>query len=227
VTESWPAFAFGAVFASIFLWLWISFGAGLGRSFRSLLHPRAVEEFARDNGWSYEDRGWRPLRPGPPYWAASNAACTHVVSGTHRGDEFVAYEYNHQAQVVSIKLPLALPFVEVRPQGLEGGTTVTVPNVTLESEDFNDRFWVHADDAKFASDFLHPRLMRDLLLAPPLCWRVWDDDLVGWWPGEPAPARILLYLAVLHAIKEAIPAFVWHDYGVPDTFADESAADPR
>jgi hypothetical protein len=150
-----------------------------------------------------------------------------MVSGIHRGDAFVAYEYNHQAQVVSIKLPLSLPLLEVRPRGLEGGTSVTIPNVTLESADFDRRFWVHAEDPKFASDFLHPRLMQDLLLAPALCWRIWDDDLVGWWPGEPAPARILLYLAVLHTIKDATPAFVWHDYGVPDPSADESNADAQ
>jgi hypothetical protein len=211
----------------LFVGLWITYGAGLGRSFRAFLHPRAVEAFARDNGWSYQDRGMRPLRPGPSHWAGGLADCTHVVSGTHRGDVFVAYDYNHQAQVVSIKLPVALPLVEVRPQGLAGGPSVTIPNVTLESEDFNRRFWVHADDPRFASHLLHPRLMRDLMLAPPLCWRIWEDDLVGWWPGEPAPARILSYLAVLHSVKESIPGFVWHDYGVADTAADESTVDPR
>jgi hypothetical protein len=142
-----------------------------------------------------------------------------MVSGTSRGEAFVAYEYAHQAQVVSLKLPMSLPLLELQPQSLAGGTSVTVPNVTLESEAFDRQFWVHAADPKFASDVLHPRLMQNLLVAPPLCWRIWADDLVGWWPGEPSPdpSRILLYLAVLHMIKDAIPEFVWHDHGQPVT----------
>ena len=73
------------------------------------------------------------------------------------------------------------------------------------------------DDPKFASDVLHPRLMQALLAAPPMCWRVWGDDLYGWWPGEPAPERILLYLAVLHRIRDEVPEYVWHDYGLTAT----------
>lgn len=217
MTGSWFVFATWATFLLVFAGIWVSFGAGLVRSVRAVFHPRAVAAFARGNGWSYEERGWRPLRPGPPYWSAGSAACAHVITGTSGGEAFVAYEYAHQAQVVSIKLPMSLPLVEVRPQGLAGGTSVTMPNVALESEEFNRRFWVHAEDPKFASDVMHPRMMRELLSAPPICWRIWGDDLYGWWPGESAPSRILLTLAVLHGVKDAIPAFVWHDYGLTET----------
>jgi hypothetical protein len=217
VAGHWFAYLLWGTVLLAFVVMWVSYGAGLVRSVRAVLHPRAVAAFARANGWSYQDRGWRPLRPGPPYWSVGSAVSTHLVSGTSQGEVFVAYEYAHQAQVVSLKLPMSLPFVEVRPHGLAGGTSVTLPNVTLESEAFGRRFWVHADDPKFASVILHPRLMHGLLQASPLCWRIWKDDLVGWWPGEPAPAQILNSLAVLHTIKDSIPAFVWHDYGLTDT----------
>ena len=214
MTGSWTVFALWGVVVLVFVGIWVSFADGLVRAARAIWHPRGVAAFARANGWSYEFRGWRPLRPGPPLWSATSAACSDVVTGISRGVPFVAYEYAHQAQVVSLKLPMSLPLLEVRPQGLDSGTTVTVPNVTLESEAFNRRFWVHAEDPKFASDVLHPRLMQALLAAPPLCWRIWDDDLYGWWPGEPAPARILLYLAVLHRIRDEVPEYVWHDHGL-------------
>ena len=133
----------------------------------AIRRPRAMAAFARANGWSYESRGWRPLRPGPPYWPATSTACSDVVTGLSRGVPFVAYEYAHQAQVVRLELPLALPLLEVRPHGIDGGTTLTLPNLTLESEAFNRQFWVHADDPRFASSVLHPRLMQALLAALP------------------------------------------------------------
>lgn len=217
MTGPWLAYTICGAFAVILASIWVKFAAGLARAARSVLYPRAVAEFARANGWSYQARGWHPFDPGPPYWNRSSAGCTHLVSGTYRGHDFVAFVFAHEAQVVTLKLPMSLPLVEIRPQGLAGQAQLAVPSVTLESEAFDRRFQIHADDAKFASDILHPRLMEDLLLAPPLCWRIWRDDLVGWWPGEPAPARILTYLAVLNTIKDAIPAFVWHDYGLTDT----------
>jgi hypothetical protein len=217
VLGSWFVGAIWAAFVVVFAVLWISFGARLGRSARSLLHPRAVAEFARTHGWSYEARGWRPLRPGPPYWSGNGAACTHVVSGTYRGEPFSAYDYDHSAQVVTLGLPALLPLLDVRPRDLDAAELIGVPSITLESVAFARRFAVHADVAKFASDILHPRLMEDLMRAPLLCWRIWEDHLVGWWPGEPAPSRILVYLEVLHTIKAAIPEFVLRDYDLTDT----------
>ena len=187
MTGSWLAYTICGAFAVILASIWVKFAAGLARAARSLLHPRAVAEFARANGWSYQARGWHSFDPGPPYWNRSSARCTHLVSGTSRGDDFVAFVYAHEAQVATLKLPMSLPLVEVRPQGQASWALETAPGVTLESEPFDRRFSVHADDPKSASDILHPRLMEDLLSAPPLCWRIWRDDLVGWWPGEPAP----------------------------------------
>jgi hypothetical protein len=132
VSGAWYVYAIWAALAVFFASMWMSFGAGLARSFRAFLRPRAVASFAAANGWSYQARGWRPLRPGPPYLSGTGAAaCTHMVSGTSRGEVFAAFDYAHQAQVVSLKLPMALPLVDVRPHGLADLAQLAIPSVSL------------------------------------------------------------------------------------------------
>jgi hypothetical protein len=220
VRHPWFAYAIWGVIGIAFMRMWVAYGEGLAKSMKAFFRPRRVAAFAAAKGWSYQDRGFHQLRPGPPYSSEiASASCTHMISGTSRGEPFIAYEYANHAQVVALKLPRSLPLVDVRPHDQADLMQLTMPSVTLESEAFGRRFSVRADNPKFASDVLHQRLMQALLVAPPLCWRIWEDDLVGWWPGAMIPTRIELYLAVLHTIKDEIPGFVWHDYGLTDTSA--------
>jgi hypothetical protein len=221
VGVSWYVVAAWGAFALVFIGAWVTFAAGLARSMRALLRPRSVAAFANSRGWSYQRRGSSPLQPGPPYWSGVTAdLCTQVVTGRFHDEEFVAFEYAHQAQVVTLALPVPLPFLEVQSRATPMRIAPTDPSVTLESEDFGRSFSVHADDPKLASDILTPRLMEQLMLAPPLCWRIFRDELVGWWPGEPLPERIPLYLDILHTVKDSIPRFVWRDHGLTNATTD-------
>jgi hypothetical protein len=136
-----------------------------------------------------------------------------VVTGTSHGHPFVALEYDDLDYAVVMKLPKALPHVEVRSKELTADTSLESSSIELESEEFNRRFWVHAEDAAFASAVVTPRLMEDLLAGPPICWRIWESDLVAWWPGQLTPDRVLPALEVLHTVEDRIPGFVWHQYG--------------
>jgi hypothetical protein len=208
----WYGLALCGVIAVILVSAWGSVAAALGRSVRALRHSSEIKDFARTNGWNYTKLDYTlPLHPGQPFAAGVIGACSHVVRGTLQAEAFVAFEYAHADQVVILTLPQPLPYLEVRPQGLAGREALSQPGHKVESEAFNRRFWVRTDDPKFASDVLNPRLMERLLAAPDLCWRIWGEEIVGWWPGELSTGQILLSITLLRGIKASIPDFVWHE----------------
>jgi hypothetical protein len=141
------------------------------------------------------------------------APSTNVVAGLVDGRRFRAFEYAHRLQVVMIELKQALPFVEVTPRVLTAEATDGAADVHLESEEFDRRFRVRANDSRYAVAILHPQLMDVLLAGPELSWRILGRDLVAWEPGSLDPRGIKPALGLLESIRDAIPTFVWHDYG--------------
>ena len=214
VQAPWYVWAFWAVVVACVLSGWVFFGGNLVRALFGRRNSSRVARLAAEHGWCHSRSEWLTLRPGAPFTGSIGPA-TDVLHGTLRGTAFTAFEYDHESQVFMLELPSALPYLEVRPRGLEGQRPLLAPSVTLESEAFNLRYWVHAEDAKFASDVLHPRLMQRLLSAPPLCWRILGQDLVGWWPGELDPGRVSPAVWTLIAIKDSVPGFVWQAYVTP------------
>jgi hypothetical protein len=82
----------------------------------------------------------------------------------------------------------------------------------VESDEFNQRFEVVADDPRYAVATLHPRLMEILLAGPDLSWRILHRRLVGWTAGMLDPALIPVAVDTGRAILDAIPSFVWDDF---------------
>jgi hypothetical protein len=63
---------------------------------------------------------------------------------------------NHSEALTAITMPFSFPLISVG--GGWGGK-----KVRFESEEFNDRVTVRTEDAKFASDVIHPRTMEFLM----------------------------------------------------------------
>jgi hypothetical protein len=93
-------------------------------------------------------------------------------------------------------------------------------DLDLESEEFNRTFKVKVkrDDAKFAYDVLHPRMMEHLLAdgrATDLGWpfRFERGDLYTWeeWPGDLDMAMVMHKADYLIDILQRVPEFVWKD----------------
>jgi Protein of unknown function (DUF3137)/Protein of unknown function (DUF2510) len=180
-----------------------------------------LQPWATSMGWTYQvrDRSLRGRWQGPPFaQTPSEQQYSDVITGTDRGHPFTAMvgEYHkHMEAILVIQLPASAPSVQVRPAGLEAmlmGSTVR-----LESEDFNRRFRVYADDPKSATDLLTPRVMAALLAGPDLSWRTSDWELIAWWPGEIHPAQLIAAQATLQHVIEGMPSFVANKYGTDPT----------
>jgi hypothetical protein len=91
--------------------------------------------------------------------------------------------------------------------------TFGVPDVELESEDFNRTFRVECDDRKFATDLLDPQMMEFLLGTQGLVDVHTKGRFVLVTSGPlQAPAMIGL-LGVAEGFVARVPATVWDQYG--------------
>ena len=212
--------------AGLAWWLWAVVGVGLLLAWlglaRRLLRAiprsrrsRSIARFAAENGWHYTRRDWLDVGPGAPFAPGETTPCTNIVIGAVGGQPFTAFEYAHEVQAFVIDLAGDLPFLEVRPRTMVDEATPQRTPVELESEEFNRRYRVIADDPRYATAVLHPQLMARLLPGPELSWRILGRKLAGWQGGTLDVALIEPAVATLHTIKEAIPSFVWDDYATP------------
>jgi hypothetical protein len=92
------------------------------------------------------------------------------------------------------------------------GHALGLDDIDLESEDFNRKFRVHANDRKFASDVLTPRTMQALLARPETSWRISGTDILGWSDGRMTPLLVTTSVSTLELVLDGIPSFVWKDH---------------
>lgn len=199
---------------------------------RELLHG-----FALGNGWTHvaRDDSWTRRFEGRPFGAGDHRRAANVLQGSFRGRPMVAFDYSYQTHssngnggstttthryaVCAVRLPCAVPRLELLPEGVLGrvGTALGLQDLELESEDFNRRYRVQSDAPRFASDALPPRTMQALLARPALHLRLQGADALCWETGQHSPAELLARLDALCALLDGIPSFVWSDLrGTPE-----------
>jgi hypothetical protein len=187
-----------------------------------------------NRGWTYvgEDPSLPDRFRGAPFGQGDHRRARNVISGTEKGRRFTAFDYSydthttdskgnrstttHRFGVYVVELPAYLPTLQVGPEGVfrrMAGAMGLTSDIALESEDFNRRFVVEADDPKFASDVLGPRTMHYLLSVPAVSWRIEGPAMLRWSSGRMAPEAVVEATAVLDRVVAGIPAFVWKDHG--------------
>lgn len=189
--------------------------------------------FARSNGWRFAatERGWDTRFEGLPFGTGQRRSTRNVLQGSHQGREMVAFEYSYQTSqsdgkttsttthrysVVALALPTWVPGLQVVPEGFGGllATALGMPDVELESEDFNRAFRVKGD-RKFAYDVLSTRTMTALLTRPALHLRLQGADALCWEQGNLSPASLVQRLDTLCVLLDGVPAYVWSDLKGP------------
>ena len=188
--------------------------------------------YAVNRGWTMlaEDTSLVERWQGEPFGRGERRRARNVLRGTEGGRPFTAFDYTyethsndskgnrttttHRWTVCAIPLPTWIGMVQVVPgNALErlAGAVGLMPDIDMESEDFNRRFRVSASDRKLASDILTPRTMHYLLSVPMSAWRTCGADIVSFAPGKLDPAEVIRTCAVLRQVVDGVPAFVWKD----------------
>ena len=186
--------------------------------------------FAAERGWTYtpRDDSWVDRFEGSPFGRGSSRRATHVLRGEFAGRDMVAFHYRyltrshngqqqttqtHKFTVVALALPASLPWLELTGENVltRIGSALGLADVELESEDFNRRYRVTADDRRFAYDVLHPRTMEQLLAQPTVNLRLSGADALLWDNGFADPEELPGMLAPLAQLVDGIPSYVWSD----------------
>ncbi len=188
--------------------------------------------FAAERGWTYtpRDDSWVDRFDGSPFGRGGSRRATHVLRGSFAGRDAVAFHYRyltrshngqhqttqtHRFTVVALGLPAAVPWLELTAENVltRLGSALGLADVELESEDFNRRYRVTADDRRFAYDVLQPRTMEQLLASRTANLRLCGADALLWDSGFSDPEELPGLLAVLAQVVDGVPSYVWSDRG--------------
>jgi hypothetical protein len=190
----------------------------------------ALRALAADRGWTFArdnptlTRRWRQ----PPFGMGCERRAHNVLTGRWQQRPCVAFDYSfktkshdqksashHQFAVTAVALPAALPALSVTRESFFGRleTALGRQDIELESEDFNRRYRVNADDPRFAYAVLTPRTMDTLLQGDPVAFRIEGSDIVSWYEGSLAVNEIDARLGMLAAVVDGIQPYVWTEFG--------------
>ena len=194
---------------------------------------------AAQRGWAYAERDdrWVGKFDVPPFGQGRDRQALNVLAGRYDDRSFVAMDYRysttetstdaegrtqsrtvvHPFSVVAIDSGVPLPHMSVTPENFLGRFVgrLTGSDIDLESEDFNRAFAVRADDRKFATDVLHPRMMEYLLQVPDRGWVLTGGWLLAVRPGHHTVQELDRRLTDLDGILDRIPEFVLKQAGLP------------
>ncbi|GAA1554170.1 hypothetical protein GCM10009789_04510 [Kribbella sancticallisti] len=197
----------------------------------------AFAAFAAQQGFGYgpANHALADQWPGSPFRTGDNRRVRNVLSGLYQGRQIVAFDYTYQTHssngkggrrttthkfgVVVMRLPGALPRLEVTHEGIFGGAVANAlgfADLQFESEQFNRAFRVEADDARFGHAVIHPQMMEMLLGRGEIGWRIEGDSLIGWDPGAHTPVEVMNRLQLLQYVVDHVPPYVWRDYAGVD-----------
>jgi hypothetical protein len=181
-----------------------------------------VKQFADAAGWLFAARDDRQAPIGRPPFDLPNPRAQNVVWCNLDCRQIVVFQYaaNNAAPsaglaVCTLALPTLMPYLEVGPRSAMALAEMPIGthDIAIESEDFNRRFTVWADDPKYATDVLSPQLAGKLLESGPYRWRLEGDRLISWTTGSIDTSTLRPWFAALVDIVDSIPDFVWHEHG--------------
>lgn len=195
---------------------------------RKIAHLIAV---AAQRGWHYtpKDRALVDRFDGAPFGSGYGRRARHVLEGTYRGRNILAFEYTYKESsgtgddsrestyyftVAALATPAVRPKLQVTREGMGRKLLglVGIRDLQLESEEFNKTFHIRTDNDKFAYDILHPRMMEWMLAdgrAMTTPFRFERADLVTWKSGPIEMSTVDWLLDFICDVMDRTPDFVW------------------
>jgi len=182
-------------------------------------------------------RGWRvwPGGEGGPLYEhpglsllerGHSRRCDTLVRGRSGGEageqplDLFDYRYvtghgknrtTHHYVVAILTLPFPVKRLRLRPENAldKVGEFLGAEDIDFESAEFSRRFFVTADDRKWAYDVIHARMM-EFLLAAPAGWslEMGGRGVAAFRGGRAEPAVYEEAVALLEGVRERIPDYV-------------------
>lgn len=184
--------------------------------------------------WVGPDDSLVHLLPGEPFGRGHSRSARQTMTGTWDGRPVLAFDYTYRVTtgsgknrrtstyrygVLAVLLPVALPRVQVEPEGALDriAQAFGADDIEVESHAFNSRYTVRSSDRRAASAILHPRLVELLTTVEPVAWRTDVSSrgpvLLTWWAGRLDPVTLQQRLLLVDRVLDAVPAWLWREHG--------------
>lgn len=221
----WEVWAIGGVALLIVLAYW--FYRGLEQS----RHARRLRQFASNSGLEYAETDGAlliGLSAGFPFGTGTARTVEDVVSGTFSGLPVASYTYSFEQQVAGehageqiftvTQVALAVPFPRIDLVPEDMGTRVLsqfgLPDIDLESAEFNRTWRVLCKDRRYAIDVVDPRMMLALMSGRQqgVAVRIDGTRVIAWSAGVASVSDLARRMSLVAAVARAIPAHVVRTY---------------
>jgi hypothetical protein len=154
---------------------------------------------------------------GLPFKAAE--LTTYTKSVNSKGQTVMVKQDEYSVLVAELDLRVWMPWVVLTPENLrtKAKSALGVRDIQFESGAFNDRFYVRAEDRRFAFQLIDARMMEYLLSTKDayLRYEVRGSRLLVAHPREHDGVilkDVFPLFAVASAVAERIPRVVWSEY---------------
>lgn len=190
---------------------------------------KALAEFAQANG--FEFRG----HPGDhhdqyesftPFGRGNNRRSSNLISGQRDGVQWEMFDYRfttgsgknkstHHAGIVLARVPLYLPKMGIRPEGIfdKLASVVGFDDIDFESAEFSRKFHVNCADRKTAYDLIHPQMIEYLLSQPAQDWQISGPVILLHRSRHYEPGEMSAAMSLIAGFVERIPEYVREDLG--------------
>jgi hypothetical protein len=123
---------------------------------------------------------------------------------------------DHYFGVVFVVIPLKMPEVRIREEGLfdKLAAAVGFDDIDFESAEFSKRYYVGAAERKFAYDLIHARAIEFLLAHPDYSWEFEGDTIAMYQEDRFKPEQIRGAIEIAAGFVKLIPEFVWQERGI-------------
>jgi hypothetical protein len=191
--------------------------------------------------WAFA-RGWR-VRPGGGegpllehpavklFHLGHSRRCNCVIEGDLGGQPLQLFDYRyvtghgknrttHQYWVAILNLPYPVRPLRIRPENPfdKVGEFLGADDIDFESAEFSRRFFVTADDRKWAYDIIHARMMEFLLASSGgHSLEFGSHELVVFNRGGGKAEHYEAAMALLQGIRDRIPDYVVRQQWGEDT----------
>ena len=137
------------------------------------------------------------------------------IAETEENDGKTARRRKHRFSVVAIRHGFIWPHLRLSPEsfGHTVGRMFGMKELTLESEEFNKKYFVEVEDDQSAYDVLHPKSIDFLLRIPARDWQMSNMFLVVSEQGEMSIQEIRRVIQDMNDFIDLLPDYVRQDRG--------------
>jgi hypothetical protein len=137
------------------------------------------------------------------------------VTETVENDGKTARRQKHHFCVVAIKHGFVWPHIRLSPESFDHRVArmFGMKELTLESEEFNRKYFVEVEDDRSAYDILHPKSIDFLLRIPARDWQMSNMYLVVAANGEMSVQEIRRVIRDMNDFIDLLPDYVRQDRG--------------